>query len=235
MKFSPIPFLVVLFMFFVTSTDLKAQQAKKAKGTIAYVYRAAYHQKTIDERIQFYLDSLGYNVKMIDASDSVAAANGADLIIISANVSARAIGGKYKDVTIPVMMWESDILDDMRYTGKRREADFGKGDKDHYIWMVNAPHPLSAGIPAGIAVAFEGDQLIGWGKPGLGANIIATLPGQPDKAIIFGYEKGATMDYDFLAPARRTMFCLNNATFPFLTSDGLKLFNAAVSWTMNGK
>ncbi|PUZ27315.1 hypothetical protein DCM91_08305 [Chitinophaga costaii] len=222
----------VLFAILWTTNPVDAQSKAKSKGRISYVYRAAYVQKNIDERIKFYLDSLGYTVKFVDAAEPVSAADGADLVIISANVSARAIGDKYKDVKIPILMWESDLQDDLRYTGKHREVDFGKGEKDHYIWLVNAPHPLSAGLPAGTAVAFEGDQPIGWGKPGLGASIIATFPGQPDKAIIYGYEKGATMDYDFLAPARRVMFCLNNATFPFLTKDGLKLFDAAVAWSM---
>jgi hypothetical protein len=229
-------FLLLTAVFLSTGfVHATGDPVKKTKGVIALVYRATYRQKDIDERIKAYLDSCGYTVKLVDASEPVTAVNGADLVMISANVSARALGGKYKDVTIPVMMWETDLEDDMRYTGRQKEIDFGKGDKDHYIWLVNAPHPLSAGLPAGIAVAFEGDQLIGWGKPGLGASIIATLPGQPTKAIIYGYEKGATMDYDFLAPARRTMFCLDNATFPFLTKDGLKLFDAAVKWTMEGK
>ena len=41
------------------------------------------------------------------------------------------------------------------------------------------------------------------GKPGLGAITIATVYGQPDNAAIFAYEKGVTMDYETLAPARR--------------------------------
>ncbi|MDE1190953.1 MAG: hypothetical protein PW786_02280 [Arachidicoccus sp.] len=222
-------------LLFSLTNGLQAQNNIGPKKNISYVYRAAYRQKNIDERIKFYLDSLGYNVKFVDAAEPVSSTDGTDLIMISANVSARALADKYKDVKIPVLMWESDLLDDMRYTGRQRDVDFGKGDKDHYIWMVNAPHPLSAGLHAGIVVAFEGDQVIGWGKPGLGASIIATLPGQPNKAIIFGYEKGATMDYDFIAPARRVMFCLDNATFPYLTKDGLKLFNAAVAWSIGNK
>lgn len=232
MKISNVFFSVAISAFLFAAQSVTAQSKSTSKGHITYVYRATYRQKDIDERIRFYLDSLGYDVKFADASEPVSAAEGADLVIISANVSARAIGDKYKDVKIPILMWESDLQDDLRYTGHHREVDFGKGEKDHYIWLVNAPHPLSAGLPAGIAVAFEGDQIIGWGRPGLGATIIATLPGQPGKAIIYGYEKGATMDYDFLAPARRVMFCLDNATFPFLTKDGLKLFNAAVAWSI---
>ena len=69
-----------------------------------------------------------------------------------------------------------------------------------------------------------------WGKPGLGAATIATLYGQPEKAAIFGYEKGATMDYETLAPARRVMFFLDNASFTNLSESGRRLFAAAVDW-----
>ncbi|QES88438.1 hypothetical protein [Rhizosphaericola mali] len=227
--------LIIGFILCITTNFLFAQDSQIQRKKIAIVYRENYKLKYIDIQIKNYLDSIGYKTSLIDAEAPISSTNGFDLILISANVSARALGGKYKDINIPVMIWESDIQDDMRYTGKLREGDFGKGIKDHYIWLVNAPHPMSAGIPSGIAVAFEGDQLIGWGKPGLGANIIATLPGQPEKAIIYGYEKGATMDYDFLAPARRTMFLLNNETFPYLTKDGLRLFNAAIAWTIGLK
>ena len=73
-----------------------------------------------------------------------------------------------------------------------------------------------------------------WGHPGLGATRIATLYGQPDKVAIFGYEKGATMDYESLAPARRTMFFLGNEGFSNLQEAGLRLFDAAVDWTLGG-
>jgi hypothetical protein len=56
--------------------------------------------------------------------------------------------------------------------------------------------------------------------------------GHPDKAAIFGYEKGTTMDYESLAPARRVMFFLDNETFPNLSPAGLKLFDAAVDWAL---
>jgi hypothetical protein len=68
------------------------------------------------------------------------------------------------------------------------------------------------------------------GQARLGASIIATLYGQPEKAVIFTYEKGATMDYESLAPARRVMFFLGNDTFTNLSGAGIKLFDAAIDW-----
>jgi hypothetical protein len=203
-----------------------------AQNKILYVMRMEYKDREVDEKVKHYLDSLGYSVTFADESEPASKAAGFDLVIISATVSSQKLAGKYADVKTPLLMWENDILDDMRYTSKYKGVDFGEVEKEHYLWMVNAPHPLSAGVPAGMAVAYPRDQPMGWGKPGLGASIIATLPGQPDKAVIFGYEKGATMDYDYLAPARRVYFFLDNITFPLLTPTGKRLFEAAVKWTI---
>ena len=142
--------------------------------------------------------------------------------------------GAYRNVPVPLMTWENDLLDDLAMTGKRLGTDFGMAEKEHYLWMVNAPHPLSGGVPAGVAVGYAKDAPMGWGKPGLGASIIASVAGDPSKATIFGYEKGATMDYETLAPARRVFFFLDNETFPNLTPTGRKLFDAAIDWAAAG-
>ncbi|MEC5142410.1 hypothetical protein [Chitinophaga sp. 212800010-3] len=210
-------------------------QAQSAKGKIIYVLRTNYKDRETDEKVKQHIESLGYTVSFADESEPASKADGYDLVIISSTVSSQQLAGKYADVKIPVLMWENDILDDMRYTGKHKNVDFGEVEKEHYIWMVNAPHPLSGGIAAGMIAVYPKDQTMGWGKPGLGATIIATLPGQPDKAVIFGYEKGATMDYDFLAPARRVMIFLDNTTFTALNKNGLTLFDAAIKWAIERK
>lgn len=223
----------VVWISMVSCTSFSFAQTTKAEQSnnrILYVLRTAYKDTLTDQLVKRHLDSLGYAVTFADETAPASTANGFNLVMISATVSAQHLLGKYADTKVPVLLWENDILDDMRYTGKYKGVDFGEVEKEHYLWMVNAPHPLSGGIPAGTAVAYSRDQPMGWGKPGLGASIIATMPGQPEKAVIFGYEKGATMDYDFIAPARRVLFFLNNNSFPYLTQTGLQLFDAAVKW-----
>lgn len=220
--------IVLLLSFYIGA---KAQTPKN-KGNILYVLRMEYRDRPIDELVKKHLDSLGYTVTFTDQSAPVDKATRYDLIIISSTVGSQDFEGKYKDVTTPILSWENDILDDMRFTGRNKDVDFGEVAGEHYIWMVNAPHPLSAGLPSGINSVYRKDQPMGWGKPGLGASIIATIPGQPEKAIIFSYEKGATMDYDFIAPARRVAFFLDNKTFPLLKENGIKLFDAAVKWSI---
>ena len=186
-----------------------------------------------DVKVQQHLESLGCVLKVVDDTATAGAAEGQDLIIISSTVSGKNVEGHFKNIATPVLLWESNILDDMSMTGKHQDVDWGEDEKPEqtYIWMVNAPHPLAGGLPNGLLSPFaDSVKKINWGKPGLGAAIIATLPGEPTKAVIFGYEPGAIMDYDFPAPARRVMFFLHNTTFDNLNASGLKLFDAAVLW-----
>ncbi|MEO6873575.1 MAG: hypothetical protein ABI222_02010 [Opitutaceae bacterium] len=184
-----------------------------------------------DAKVQEHLTSLGFTVTFADQSEPASVATGKDVIVISSGVSAHAIEGKYKSVPVPLVTWESYMLPHVGMTGKKEEADFGTREgKVRYLWMVNAPHPLAAGLPAGLLNVMKKGGPMNWGRPGPGAIVIATFPGELDKSPFFAYEKGATMDGENLAPARRVMIFLDNTTFPGLNEAGVKLFDAAVLW-----
>lgn len=199
---------------------------------ILLVVRTEGKSLSVDEKIQQHLVARGYLVTLHSQYAPVDAAQNADLVILSSTVRSRDLLGAYRNVSAPLLTWESDLLDDMAMTGKRTDVDFGRTEKERYIWVVNAPHPMAAGLSAGVVNVYEKTAPMNWGKPGLGATTIATVYGQPDKAVIFGYEKGATMDYESLAPARRVMFFLDNETFINLSPAGLRLFDAAVDWAL---
>jgi hypothetical protein len=88
-------------------------------------------------------------------------------------------------------------------------------------------------VPAGKRWVYPRDDEMGWGKPGPGATIVATLCGEPTHAVVFAYEKGATMDYDFIAPARRVALFLGNRSFEKLSADGNAIFDAAVDYALS--
>jgi hypothetical protein len=184
----------------------------------------------IDQRAQAHLAARGYTVRLVDEAQPVEAATEADLVVISSTVASKHVASGWRTLAKPLVTWENDLLDDLAMTGKRHDTDFGETGKERYLWIVNAPHPIAAGLRAGTANVYERQASMSWGKPGLGASIIATVYGQPEKAAIFAYETGATMDYETLAPARRVMFFLNNTTFANLSPDGLALFDGAVDW-----
>ncbi|MCA1326289.1 hypothetical protein LBW87_19350 [Herbaspirillum seropedicae] len=211
---------------------IETHAATPAAKKVLLVVRMEGKSLPVDQKIQQHLAARGYIVTLQSQYASVDAARDTDLVILSATVRSRDLLGAYRNVTAPMLTWESDLLDDLGMTAKRVDIDFGKVEKERYAWLVNAPHPLAAGLPAGVVNVYEKPAAMNWGRPGLGASVIATVYGQPDKSIIFGYEKGATMDYESLAPARRVMFFLDNETFTNLSGSGLKLFDAAVDWAL---
>ena len=192
--------------------------------------RAAVEKSNADMAEHF--KKLGFEVSVADMKDSPSAADGKDVVVISSTVKANVLGGRYADVKVPIVSFENDVLDDMNMSAKRRGVDFGDVEDQHYVKLVNVPHPLAAGLPAGSVELFKQGVGMGWGIPGAGATTIATLHGAPDKASIFAYEKGATMDHEVLAPARRVYLPIDYNAWGDLTGNGTKLVNAALAWSL---
>lgn len=72
-----------------------------------------------------------------------------------------------------------------------------------------------------------------WGLPTPSAQVIAFLPGEPNKAVLFA--KGVYMEGEFTAPARRIFFGLAPDGFENLIPDGVKLFDSCAAWPLGGK
>ena len=186
-----------------------------------------------DQKAMDYLKSLGFRVVGVDEAAGPEAVAGKDLVIISESVDALNVGSKYRNTPVPLITFENDLLGELGMTGLKNGTDYGTDDNQRFLWLVNAPHPLAAGLSAGIQnVLLDEHFKMNWGKPGLGAITIATLRGEPEKAAIFGYERGATMNWEFLAPARRVSFFLWQDTFEQMRPEGLGLFRAAVLWAV---
>ncbi|WP_310633892.1 hypothetical protein [Paraburkholderia sp.] len=212
------------------SPGARAQQPGTS-GTVLMVVQLKGPNLAVDQAIAAHLQARGYTVRLVDQDVDPALAHDARLVVISSTVSAKDVSAGWRNAPVPLLTWENDLLDDLAMSGKRHDTDFGEVAKERYLWLVNAPHAASGGLSAGVSNVFRKQAPMSWGKPGLGASIIATIYGQPEKAAIFTYEKGATMDYEALAPARRTMFFMDNDSFPNLSEAGLRLFDAAIDWT----
>lgn len=221
------------FLSVIMLLGMLLSSAAYAQTRIALISQLNSASASTDIAIQKYLQSKGYHVEMLDQSVSPNKLNQPNLVILSSTVASKNLKTGWRQLPIPLMTWENDYLDDLAMTGKRIDRDFGEVEKERYLWLVNAPHPLSAHLPAGTRNVYQAQAPMSWGKPGLGATIIATIYGQPEKVAIWGYEKGATMDYESLAPAKRLMFFLNNETFTNLSEDGLKLFDASIQWLLS--
>lgn len=215
-------------------------QAAEA-GKILFLMRADPPGGSADPQVKAHLEQLGYAVTVSEGLPAMPDPCGFDLVVMSSTVRSNQFTAQHqsverlRDMGVPLVTWENDLLDDLWMTGLRRDTDFGELETGHYFWLVRAPHPMAAGVPAGLGTWTEARTPAGWGKPGLGADVIMTWPGEPDKATLFGYEAGATMDHDHLAPARRVFIGMENNSFTRMTDTGHKLFDAAIAWAKAGR
>ena len=186
-----------------------------------------------DSAIRTRLQNEGYTVTVkgsgnnnaIQTSDAI----GKTVVLISSTVNSANVGAKFRHVPIPVITWKSDLFDDQGMTGSTLNTDFGTATGQTQLSIVNATHPLAAGLSASPTVSISSSFT--WGNPNANAAKIATLVGDTTKFVIFGYDNTATMVGPNLdAPARRVGFFLTDLTANSLTTEGNSLFDTAVKW-----
>lgn len=193
-----------------------------------------------DQVIIGHLENRGFQVTTVDDNDSdTSQADGKTLIVISSTVSSGNVADKFTLSAVPIINWEEALMDDLLLTG-----DSGS-EPDHHgttggqtvLDIVNATHPLAAGLSAGPQPVYSTGQTVSWGFPddnAANAIIIATVAANTNQVAIFAYEKGATL-YDAFtkAPERRVATFLNGDSTTALTGAGLKLVDAAINWALN--
>lgn len=221
----------------------KAALAAAAKGKkVLFVRRLDTPEgEESDDHIVEHLKELGFIVKEVDQTQPQTEADGEDLIVISATNSKYKTTNKYRDAKIPILCLEGLMADTLKMAGRRRYLDYGEHGEvkesedppESYLEIVNSTNPMAAGLKNGYVKFIKEPDVLKWAMPAPSAIIIATLPNSFHERAIFGFEKGAAMADEFIAPARRTMFPVDNPAFDDLTEQGHALFDAAVLWTIS--
>ncbi|WP_313231488.1 hypothetical protein [Sphingobium yanoikuyae] len=125
-------------------------------GKILFLMRADPPGGSADPAVKARLEAMGYAVTTSEGLDGASAPCGFDLVVMSSTVRSnqftanRPMIARWRDMGVPLVIWENDLLDDLWMTGLRRDADSGELETGHYFWLVRAPHPMAAGIPAGL-------------------------------------------------------------------------------------
>lgn len=183
-----------------------------------------------DEPLRIYLFALGHTVTVRSAAAVQANdANGQDLIIISESTESVEVNTKLRDVAVPIVTWEGWLQDDFKMTGPTTDVDYGENLKQQTIRIVDATHPLAAGLSGVVTTVTDNRNKFQWGRPNGNATIVAVDVNNAQHAMIYAYEQGAQM-VGLNAPARRIF--IHNATGPSLTTAGWRLFEAAVNWAV---
>src|SRR5215475_9605275 len=183
-----------------------------------------------DPLVQRHLRSMGFSVTPAKDSDPASIANGEDLIVISSTANARILQAKYADSPVPVFTWNTYSYPEMYMTGPHLHTDyevldpvqfFARSFSELYAYGAGNRSEIGEAVdlkPQLFGTLYLQPGTVGWGRPVAGSTIVANFEGDPTKAGIFAYEKGASMYNDFVAPARRVGFYMNSANFHLLTA-----------------
>lgn len=217
-----------------------AAAAKGKKLLFVRRYDLPWPENEASDQAQLkYLRELGFDVSTADHMDPDSKGQGMDLIIVSASTNKYKLGTKYSDAKAPVILFEAKAVDALGMVTRRRNTDYGVNDHkeslyppENYIDIGRPYHPLAGGFPAGRLKLYKTPGVLAWSRPPAGAQVIATIPNQPEHATMFAYEAGATMANDMVAPARRVLFPMDAPRFPDLTDEGRTVYDAVLSWSL---
>ncbi|MFE5320568.1 hypothetical protein ACFQ88_17810 [Paenibacillus sp. NPDC056579] len=161
-------------------------------------------------------------------------AKGQSLIFVSESVNSGKIGDKFVNTPVPVIYAEPQSTSD---TGMSETESYGSLTGSNAIKTIqikDSKHQLAAGMQDKVDV-YKDNGKMGFAIPGKEAAVIATVPGEEQKATIFAYEKGAKNVRGNTVAAREMYFYLFNGEEINQTDNGWKLFDAAVNWTLGKK
>jgi hypothetical protein len=182
-----------------------------------------------DSLINARLQNLGYSVTVKSGSgSSTGDAAGKSIVVISSTITSGDVNTEFKNVDVGVLNWEQALLDDFGMTGNVMGTDRGNETSQTQLSISAGSHPLAIGY-SGTQTVFGAAGTVSWGKPNGNATKVATVVGDANKALIFSYEKGASM-VGATAPARRVGFLLEDNSALLMNTTALNLFDAAVRW-----
>jgi RHS repeat-associated protein len=185
-----------------------------------------------DTWLQQRLTDAGWAVTVGD-DDTVTSgsATGKQLVVISESTGQASVGTKFTAVTVPVIVSESWLYDElgMTPTGTTNQGNTANDQTQLTITSAGAAHPAGAGQPQGNRTVATTAVGVGWGVPSASATVIATVAGDATKPAIFTYEAGAAMSSG-TAPAKRAGWMHYGANGSNLNGTAAQLFDSLVQW-----
>ncbi len=188
----------------------------------------------MDTQMKVQLESLGFVVTMVDDGQSNSNQSiGQDLVAVSASVAPNSVLDKYRDVRLPVMLWEKGLYDDMKLVSSR--GMYGTTSRVSTIDIVNNSSVITQGLALGTQTVFTNTARINYVlNTDVNMQKFATVVGASNQTTLFGYETGSWMPGSLIAPSRRLGAFFPNADGDF-TSTGLSLMNGSIMWLMQNK
>jgi O-glycosyl hydrolase len=219
-----IRFIIITALTLLTGLHIQGQAALFIVGSATL--------SSGDSTVKDKLISKGYSVFTRNpAGYNISDTTGVDLVLISSTVTSGEVTNLFRDIPLPVIVWESYLFDDMMMA-PAVGGNFGTAEMQTAVNIINPSHELAAGLDSGLKTITNVLSTFMYGNPGNAAYKIATIEGISDQFAIFGYEKGVSMS-GMIAPARRIGFFLHDITAASLNENGKSLLNAAIDWAVS--
>ncbi|MCA9166821.1 MAG: hypothetical protein KDB23_04110 [Planctomycetales bacterium] len=262
---------LVVFLAQVLLTFSMVRTAESAKNVLMIAdVNAAWH---VDSEVELaeYLESVGYSVTIQHIGDMAGEAFAEEQRDLASQFDVVYLGDSIGSVTIsqgdfegseffmgeldvPIISQEAYMWDEALWVSRDRFFDFGdtfQAQEDGVLgaftdMSIVAPnHPLAAGLSGDVSVytdpyGFNFGFIPTMGK---GVDVIATVPGQPEYATLFVYEKGSELVGGSTSPGMRIGMYLGqnvapvdldgdgtNNRFDRLTENGKQLIKAAFDY-----
>ena len=182
-----------------------------------------------DMRVRAALEARSLMVTLGNDDGPASQADGMDLVVVASSSVSMSVAAKYRTTALPILNMEQAIMDDMGMTGPTEDTDYGEAAGTQ-VAIVNAAHPLAAGLTGTVTVASNGGTMT-WGAPAASAVRVATMTGANAARITIFYYDAGTMMVGLAAPARRVGFFTSDSIAQRLLADGGRLLDAAIAFT----
>lgn len=149
----------------------------------------------------------------------------AELIVVSSSVDPTLSFGRLRNLAVPVITWEPHIADALDLALEAGETRSKQATRS--IAIADPAHPLADGY-TGDAYVFRERSTLSWVTPGPGADVVATVAGNPDLAAIYAYDAGRSLVSGSPAPSCRVGLFPTWTSSALLSSIGDDLVSAAV-------
>ena len=189
-----------------------------------------------DATVVAHLEARGTTVTVVGTHedsqhDPVQVAAAHDLLLINSTIQDLDTVARYAQTTTPLIFWEPRLLDE---SGVPLALRGGTRPKQTEIRIVDADHPITAGLPADqpLRVVHWIDTLsVAYPPTGPGVQVLAKHLLGGDSAILVA-EAGAELSNGQPAQARTVFMYWHHDTFHRSTSEAVRLFDQAVDWAL---
>jgi tRNA A-37 threonylcarbamoyl transferase component Bud32 len=197
---------------------------------VGFSHRLGTHDTAVRQR----LNALGLAVTVVDLSivaESDAAGKG--LVVLAPSLRGKTFPplAPWGASPLPILCADPYLWDNLGMAGRNPEEGRGIVEAQTTASLgLPADHPLAAGLPRTIRFFREPTPAF-WARPAGNGRVVASVQGDPTRALVFAYSRGASLKAGS-APGRRVGFSFPEDPEVALGEDAWALFDAAVRWCL---